>query len=209
MAIWTGDTAKGNFSNTRIAPRRLPPDLGLPAFGDGLSAVPDGLDAGWMAVLASAIDPPGYASDRRACRSPAIGFRRSGDWTTRDGCRAEILQIEAGLKSRTQAIAERGYDAEQVDAKSPLNASARRTGPTSGGRDPRHRRPAAARAPGDAEANSRISRRTAIKMTTARPGNPGPRRTHDAPHPDRPARLQHALMVDPAKALAFLTGLGP
>jgi capsid protein len=25
------------------------------------------------------------------------------------------LQIEAGLKSRTQAIAERGYDAEQVD----------------------------------------------------------------------------------------------
>jgi capsid protein len=28
---------------------------------------------------------------------------------------AEIAQIEAGLKSRTQAIAERGYDAEQVD----------------------------------------------------------------------------------------------
>ena len=28
---------------------------------------------------------------------------------------AEILQIEAGLKSRTQALAERGYDAEQVD----------------------------------------------------------------------------------------------
>ena len=28
---------------------------------------------------------------------------------------AEILQIEAGLKSRTQAISERGYDAEQVD----------------------------------------------------------------------------------------------
>ena len=28
---------------------------------------------------------------------------------------AEILQIESGLKSRTQAISERGYDAEQVD----------------------------------------------------------------------------------------------
>jgi len=28
---------------------------------------------------------------------------------------AEIVQIEAGLKSRTQAISERGYDAEQVD----------------------------------------------------------------------------------------------
>ena len=30
---------------------------------------------------------------------------------------AEIAQIEAGLKSRTQAIAERGYDAELVDAE--------------------------------------------------------------------------------------------
>ena len=28
---------------------------------------------------------------------------------------AEILQIEAGLKSRTQALSERGYDAEQVE----------------------------------------------------------------------------------------------
>lgn len=31
--------------------------------------------------------------------------------------RAEIEQIEAGLKSRSQALAERGYDAEQVDAE--------------------------------------------------------------------------------------------
>lgn len=31
------------------------------------------------------------------------------------GASAEIVQIEAGLKSRTQAISERGYDAEQVD----------------------------------------------------------------------------------------------
>jgi len=30
---------------------------------------------------------------------------------------AEILAIDAGLKSRTQAISERGYDAEQVDAE--------------------------------------------------------------------------------------------
>lgn len=30
---------------------------------------------------------------------------------------AEILAINAGLKSRTQAISERGYDAEQVDAE--------------------------------------------------------------------------------------------
>jgi capsid protein len=31
--------------------------------------------------------------------------------------RAEIEQIDSGLKSRTQALAERGYDAEQVDAE--------------------------------------------------------------------------------------------
>ncbi|HRW16411.1 MAG TPA: phage portal protein, partial [Amaricoccus sp.] len=31
--------------------------------------------------------------------------------------RAEIEQIEAGLKSRTQALAERGFDVEQVDAE--------------------------------------------------------------------------------------------
>jgi capsid protein len=30
---------------------------------------------------------------------------------------AEIMAIGAGLKSRTQAISERGYDAEQVDAE--------------------------------------------------------------------------------------------
>jgi len=33
----------------------------------------------------------------------------------RKDANAEIAQIEAGLKSRTQAIAERGFDAEQVD----------------------------------------------------------------------------------------------
>jgi capsid protein len=31
--------------------------------------------------------------------------------------RAEIEQIDAGLKSRAQALAERGYDAEQVDVE--------------------------------------------------------------------------------------------
>jgi capsid protein len=48
---------------------------------------------------------------------PAGGCRRS-DWVDpQKDARAEIEQIEAGLKSRTQALAERGYDAEQVDAE--------------------------------------------------------------------------------------------
>jgi capsid protein len=66
-------------------------------------------------VLAGAIDLPGYATERRqylACD----WLPTKWDWIdpAKDAA-AEILQIEAGLKSRTQAIAERGYDAEQVD----------------------------------------------------------------------------------------------
>ena len=36
---------------------------------------------------------------------------------TRRRPRAEIEQIEAGLKNRTHALAKRGYDADQVDAE--------------------------------------------------------------------------------------------
>ena len=113
----TGDTAKGNFSNTRIA---------LVDFRRRVSALQHSVmvyqlcRAVWtrwmdMAVLAGAIDLPGYATERRqylACD----WLPTKWDWIdpAKDAA-AEILQIEAGLKSRTQAIAERGYDAEQVD----------------------------------------------------------------------------------------------
>ena len=40
---------------------------------------------------------------------------KSAEQAQLEDARAEIEQIEAGLKSRTQALAERGYDAEQVD----------------------------------------------------------------------------------------------
>ena len=68
-----------------------------------------------MAVLAGAIDLPGYSTDRRAYLA-CDWLPTKWDWIdpAKDAA-AEILQIEAGLKSRTQAIAERGYDAEQVD----------------------------------------------------------------------------------------------
>ena len=68
-----------------------------------------------MAVLAGAIDLPGYSTDRRAYLA-CNWLPTKWDWIdpAKDAA-AEILQIEAGLKSRTQAIAERGYDAEQVD----------------------------------------------------------------------------------------------
>ena len=113
----TGDTAKGNFSNTRIA---------LVDFRRRISAFQHSVmvyqlcRAVWtrwmdMAVLAGAIDLPGYATDRRQYLT-CDWLPTKWDWIdpAKDAS-AEILQIEAGLKSRTQAIAERGYDAEQVD----------------------------------------------------------------------------------------------
>ena len=69
------------------------------------------------AVVAGAIDLPDY--DRRRREYLACGWLPpKWDWVDPlKDARAEIEQIEAGLKSRTQALAERGYDAEQVDAE--------------------------------------------------------------------------------------------
>jgi capsid protein len=69
------------------------------------------------AVLAGAIDLPDY--DQRRREYLACGWLPpKWDWVDpQKDARAEIEQIDAGLKSRTQALAERGYDAEQVDAE--------------------------------------------------------------------------------------------
>ena len=71
----------------------------------------------WMdtAVLSGALDLPGYDSQRRQYQACAW-LPTKWDWIDpMKDASAEILQIEAGLKSRTQALSERGYDAEQVD----------------------------------------------------------------------------------------------
>ena len=60
------------------------------------------------------IDP--LIEDNRARLLTADWLPTKWDWVDPlKDANAEIAQIEAGLKSRTQAIAERGYDAEQVD----------------------------------------------------------------------------------------------
>jgi capsid protein len=67
------------------------------------------------AVLSGALDLPGYDSQRRQYHACAW-LPTKWDWIDpMKDASAEILQIEAGLKSRTQALAERGFDAEQVD----------------------------------------------------------------------------------------------
>jgi lambda family phage portal protein len=73
----------------------------------------------WMdtAVMAGALDLPDYEA---RCRDwiACAWLPPRWDWVDPlKDARAEIEQIQAGLKSRTQALAERGYDAGQVDAE--------------------------------------------------------------------------------------------
>ncbi|MBJ6372747.1 phage portal protein [Sedimentitalea arenosa] len=113
----TGDTAKGNFSNTRIA---------LVDFRRRVSAFQHSVIvyqlcravwARWMdvAVLSGALGIADYEKQRRHYQACAW-LPTKWDWVDpMKDASAEILQIEAGLKSRTQALSERGYDADQVD----------------------------------------------------------------------------------------------
>jgi len=70
-------------------------------------------------VTAQPLDPAQCCAHSEADRSrllTADWLPTKWDWVDPlKDANAEIAQIEAGLKSRTQAIAERGYDAEQVD----------------------------------------------------------------------------------------------
>ncbi|OHC75197.1 MAG: phage portal protein [Rhodospirillales bacterium RIFCSPLOWO2_12_FULL_58_28] len=73
----------------------------------------------WMdaAVMSGALDVPDY-DQRRAEHLACAWLPPRWEWVDPlKDARAEIEQIEAGLKSRSQAIAERGFDAEQVDAE--------------------------------------------------------------------------------------------
>ena len=115
----SNDGAKGNFSNSRLS---------LIEFRRRVSAWQHSVMVFQMcrpvwarfmdvAVLAGGLRLPGY--DRRRAEYLACRWLPTKwDWVDPlKDANAEIAQIEAGLKSRTQAIAERGYDAEQVDAE--------------------------------------------------------------------------------------------
>jgi lambda family phage portal protein len=115
----SNDGAKGNFSNSRLS---------LIEFRRRVSAWQHSVMVFQMcrpvwarfmdtAVLAGTLKLPGY--DRRCAEYLACNWLPTKwDWVDPlKDANAEIAQIEAGLKSRTQAIAERGYDAEQVDAE--------------------------------------------------------------------------------------------
>jgi lambda family phage portal protein len=113
----TADMLKANYSNTRAA--LLEFRRRVEAFQHSVLVYQlcRPVWARWMdvAVLSGALDIPGYAQNRREYLG-TDWLPPRWDWVDPlKDIKAEIMAIEAKLKSRTQAVAERGYDATQVD----------------------------------------------------------------------------------------------
>jgi lambda family phage portal protein len=118
-AYLSNDMLKANYSNSRLALLEFRRRIEAYQHAVMVWQVCRRVWARWMdvAVMAGALDLPGYEARRREYVACAWLPPR-WDWVDPlKDARAEIEQIEAGLKSRTQALAERGYDAEQVDAE--------------------------------------------------------------------------------------------
>ncbi len=118
-AYLSNDMLKANYSNSRLALLEFRRRVEAYQHAVMVWQICRRVWARWMdtAVMAGALDLPGYEARRRehiACS----WLPPKWDWVDPlKDARAEIEQIEAGLKSRTQALAERGYDADQVDAE--------------------------------------------------------------------------------------------
>ena len=118
-AYLSNDMLKANYSNSRLA--LLEFRRRIEAYQNAVMVwqICRRVWARWIdtAVMAGALDLPGY-EDRRRDYIACAWLPPKWDWIDPlKDARAEIEQIEAGLKSRTQALAERGYDAEQIDAE--------------------------------------------------------------------------------------------
>jgi lambda family phage portal protein len=111
------DMVKGNFSNSRLALIEFRRRVSAWQHSVMVYQLCRPVYARWMdaAVLSGALGLPRYETDRSRLLT-ADWLPTKWDWVDPlKDANAEIAQIEAGLKSRTQAIAERGFDAEQVD----------------------------------------------------------------------------------------------
>jgi len=111
------DMVNGNFSNSRLALIEFRRRVSAWQHSVMVWQLCRPVYARWMdaAVLSGALTLPGYEANRARLLA-ADWLPTKWDWVDPlKDANAEIAQIEAGLKSRTQAIAERGYDAEQVD----------------------------------------------------------------------------------------------
>ncbi len=111
------DMVKGNFSNSRLALIEFRRRVSAWQHSVMVYQMCRSVYARWLdlAVLSGALPLPRLEADRPQMMA-ADWLPTKWDWVDPlKDANAEIAQIEAGLKSRTQAIAERGYDAEQVD----------------------------------------------------------------------------------------------
>ena len=118
-AYLSNDMLKANYSNARLALLEFRRRIEAYQHAVIVWQLCRQVWARWMdtAVLAGALVPQGYERDRRSSLACAW-LPPKWDWVDPlKDVKAEIEQIAAGLKSRTQALAERGYDAEQVDAE--------------------------------------------------------------------------------------------
>jgi lambda family phage portal protein len=115
----SGDMGKANYSNTRAAlvdfrRRTEAYQWNVLVF---MFCRPVWLRWLRLAHMAGAVSLPGYAR-REAEYAYAEWLPPRWEWVDPlKDTQAEILAIGAGLKSRTQALSERGYDPEQVDGE--------------------------------------------------------------------------------------------
>jgi hypothetical protein len=180
------DMVKGNFSNSRLALIEFRRRVSAWQHSVMVWQLCRPVYARWMdaAVLSGALTLPGYEANRARLLT-ADWLPTKWDWVDPlKDANAEIAQIEAGLKSRTQAIAERAMTPSRSTARSPRNGRASGAGP----RLPPPGLARAGRAGGAArgvvEPETRptqpMTRRTARAQTRINPD--------DAPVRDRPER---------------------
>ncbi len=118
-AYLSNDMLKANYSNSRLALLEFRRRVDAWQHAVIVFQLCRPVLARWMdaAVLSGAIDLPDYERRRRDYLACAW-LPPKWDWIDPlKDARAEIEQIEAGLKSRTQSVAERGYDAAEVDTE--------------------------------------------------------------------------------------------
>src|SRR5690606_129114 len=118
-AYLSNDMLKANYSNSRLALLEFRRRIEAYQHAVMVWQICRRVWARWLdtAVISGALALPDYEQQRRAFLG-CSWLPPKWDWVDPlKDARAEIEQIEAGLKSRTQALAERGYDADQVDAE--------------------------------------------------------------------------------------------
>jgi len=118
-AYLSNDMLKANYSNSRLALLEFRRRIEAYQHSVMVWQICRRVWARWLdtAVVSGVLALPDYEQQRRTWLG-CSWLPPKWDWVDPlKDARAEIEQIEAGLKSRTQALAERGYDADQVDAE--------------------------------------------------------------------------------------------